>query len=33
MPATKLKQFLDANQVRYVSVQHSPAFTAQEVAA
>lgn len=33
MPATKLKQFLDANQVRYVSIQHSPAFTAQEVAA
>jgi Ala-tRNA(Pro) deacylase len=33
MPATKLKQFLDANHVRYVSIQHSPAFTAQEIAA
>jgi len=33
MPATKIKQFLDANQVRYVSIQHSPAYTAQEIAA
>jgi Ala-tRNA(Pro) deacylase len=33
MPGTKLKQFLDENQVRYVSVQHSPAYTAQEIAA
>jgi Ala-tRNA(Pro) deacylase len=33
MPATKLKQFLDANHVRYISIQHSPAFTAQEIAA
>ena len=33
MPATKLKQFLDANGVRYLSIQHSPAFTAQEIAA
>jgi Ala-tRNA(Pro) deacylase len=33
VPATKLKQFLDANQIRYVSIQHSPAFTAQEIAA
>jgi Ala-tRNA(Pro) deacylase len=33
MPAKKLKQFLDANRVRYVSIQHSPAFTAQEIAA
>lgn len=32
MPATKLKQFLDSHGVRYVSVQHSPAFTATEVA-
>jgi len=33
MPGTKLKQFLDENQVRYVSIRHSPAFTAQETAA
>ena len=33
MPGTKLKEFLDENQVRYVSIQHSPAFTAQETAA
>ncbi len=33
MPATKLKQFLDANRIRYVAIQHSPAYTAQEVAA
>jgi Ala-tRNA(Pro) deacylase len=33
MPSTKLKRFLDENQVRYVSIRHSPAFTAQETAA
>lgn len=33
MPATKLKEFLDRRGVRYVSIRHSPAFTAQEVAA
>src|SRR3989304_1540495 len=33
MPVNKLKRFLDDNQVRYVTVRHSPAFTAQEVAA
>jgi Ala-tRNA(Pro) deacylase len=33
MPAQKLKRFLDENGIRYVSIQHSPAFTAQEVAA
>jgi len=33
MPVTKLKQFLDENHVRYVAIQHSPAFTAQETAA
>jgi Ala-tRNA(Pro) deacylase len=33
MPAKKLKRFLDENQVRYVSIQHSPAYTAQEIAA
>jgi Ala-tRNA(Pro) deacylase len=33
MPGTKLKRFLDENQVRYVSIRHSPAYTAQEIAA
>ena len=32
MPATKLKQFLDARNVRYLVIQHSPAYTAQEIA-
>ena len=33
MPAKKLKRFLDENHVRYVSIRHSPAYTAQETAA
>ena len=33
MPVQKLKQFLDDNGVRYVTIQHSPAFTALEIAA
>jgi Ala-tRNA(Pro) deacylase len=33
MPATKLKEFLDNHGVKYVSIRHSPAFTATEVAA
>ncbi len=33
MPATKLKKFLDENRVRYITIQHSVAFTSQEVAA
>lgn len=33
MPVNTLKQFLDEHEVRYVTVRHSPAFTAQEVAA
>lgn len=32
MPAAKLKQFLDSRGVKYVSVHHSPAVTAAEVA-
>ena len=32
MPARKLKDFLDQNQIKYISVVHSPAYTAQEVA-
>ena len=33
MPARKLKEFLDEKGVRYVTIGHSPAFTAQEIAA
>ncbi len=33
MPAKKLREFLDQNGVKYVTVQHSKAYTAQEVAA
>jgi Ala-tRNA(Pro) deacylase len=33
MPAARLKKFLDENHIKYVSISHSPAFTAQEIAA
>ena len=33
MPAKKMREFLNKNHVRYVTVQHSPAYTAQAVAA
>jgi Ala-tRNA(Pro) deacylase len=33
MPDTRLKTFLDNEHVKYVSIGHSPAFTAQEIAA
>ncbi len=33
MPVRKLKEFLDRKGVKYVSIVHSPAYTAQEVAA
>ena len=33
MPAQKLKSFLDGHGTRYTSLVHSPAYTAQEVAA
>ena len=33
MPVKKLKEFLDQNAVKYVSITHSQAFTAQQVAA
>ena len=33
MPSRKLKEFLDSQKTKYVSIQHSPAYTAQEVAA
>jgi Ala-tRNA(Pro) deacylase len=33
MPAARLKEFLDSHGVRYVSITHSLAYTAQEIAA
>ena len=33
MPVRKLKEFLDREKVKYVSIIHSTAYTAQEVAA
>lgn len=33
MPVQKLKEILDREKVKYVSISHSPAYTAQEVAA
>jgi Ala-tRNA(Pro) deacylase len=33
MPINKLKEFLDSKQIQYIVISHSPAFTAQQVAA
>ena len=33
MPVKPLKQFLDASKVKYTCIVHSPAYTAQEIAA
>jgi Ala-tRNA(Pro) deacylase len=33
MPARKLKEFLDRYHTKYVNISHSPAYTAQEIAA
>ena len=33
MPPKKLKEFLDSHEIKYVSTGHSPAYTAQEIAA
>ncbi|MCB0589369.1 MAG: YbaK/EbsC family protein, partial [Phaeodactylibacter sp.] len=33
MPIQKLKAFLDSQKVKYLSISHSEAFTAQQVAA
>jgi Ala-tRNA(Pro) deacylase len=33
MPIKKLKAFLDENNVKYVTIRHSSAYTAQEIAA
>lgn len=32
MPITRLKELLDKENVRYITIGHSPAFTAQEIA-
>ncbi len=32
MPIVKLKEFLDAQQIKYVQITHSRAYTAQEIA-
>jgi Ala-tRNA(Pro) deacylase len=33
MPVKQLREFLDKNHVKYVVISHSPAYTAQEIAA
>ena len=33
MPVNKIKDFLDSQNTKYVTIRHSPAYTAQEVAA
>jgi Ala-tRNA(Pro) deacylase len=33
MPVKKLKEFLDSHKIKYLSIKHSPAYTAQEIAA
>jgi Ala-tRNA(Pro) deacylase len=33
MPSRRLKEFLDSEAVKYVKITHSPAYTAQEIAA
>jgi len=33
MPSKKLKEFLDENKIKYISIRHSSAYTAQEIAA
>ncbi|PKL81794.1 MAG: deacylase [Ignavibacteriae bacterium HGW-Ignavibacteriae-3] len=33
MPANMLREFLDQNKVRFVTIRHSVAYTAQEIAA
>jgi len=33
MPSRKLKEYLDQNNVKYVTIKHSVAYTSQEIAA
>ena len=32
MPVAKLREFLDNNHIKYVTIAHSPAYTASEIA-
>ncbi len=32
MPGQKLKNYLDENNIKYITIKHSPAFTAQQIA-
>src|SRR5947208_15272507 len=32
MPVRKLKEYLDSQKIKYVTISHSPAYTAMEVA-
>ena len=32
MPAQKLREFLDSNNIEYITISHSPAYTAQRIA-
>ena len=32
MPAQKLKEYLDQHEIQYVTISHSPAYTAQRIA-
>jgi Ala-tRNA(Pro) deacylase len=33
MPVKKLKDFLDSNNIKYITISHSQAYTAQQIAA
>ena len=33
MPVNKLKEYLDSHHVKYISISHSPAYSAQTIAA
>jgi Ala-tRNA(Pro) deacylase len=33
MPTAQIKKFLDSNNVKYLTIKHSPSYTAQEIAA
>ena len=33
MPLKRLKEYLDSNKIKYVTISHSSAYTAQEIAA
>ena len=33
MPVQKLREYLDSHHIKYVTITHSPAYTAQEIAA